>query len=178
MKEIENDPNSISSKNKIPDCEFKKQLFESCLIEKEKIENINTEKLIKSYKEYKKEIKGNIIFGEINIKPSDINKKSLIINSFENMKKINRYKDEEDDWKYENEKEIKENIEIKINGKVIEFSYFYIFEKEGKYEIEYSFKKNLTKINHLFFDCKTLIYLNFSYFDTKNVTNMFCMFSD
>ena len=39
--------------------------------------------------------------------------------------------------KYKNEKEIKENIIIKINGKVIEFTYRYKFEKEGKYNIEY-----------------------------------------
>ena len=50
-------------------------------------------------------------------------------------------KDEE--WKFENEKEIKENIEIKINGKIIEFSYYYKFNKEGKYKIEYLFKNKL-----------------------------------
>ena len=178
LKEIENDKNLITDKNKTPDTIFKKRLSESGLILKEKIESINTEKLYKSFKKYETEINGQIIFGEINIKSSDINKNILIINSFENLKRINRYKDEEDDWRYENEKEIKENIEIKINRKVIDFSYFYNFEKEGKYEIEYIFRKNLTKTNHLFFGCKSLTYLNFSYFDTQNVTNMFCMFSD
>jgi hypothetical protein len=36
-----------------------------------------------------------------------------------------------DDWKYENEREIQSNIEIKINGKIIRFAYTYKFEKEG-----------------------------------------------
>ena len=43
---------------------------------------------------------------------------------------------------YENESEIKDNIEIIINEKKIEFSYTYKFEKEGTYKIIYYFKKN------------------------------------
>ena len=63
------------------------------------------------------------IFNEINIKPEDINKDIHIINSFENMKRENKWKDSKDDYLYQNEKEIKEYIEIKLNGKQIEFTY-------------------------------------------------------
>ena len=49
-----------------------------------------------------------------------------------------------------NEKEIKENILIKINGKIIELSYYYKFKEEGKYTIEYLFKNNLTKTCFMF----------------------------
>ena len=37
-------------------------------------------------------------------------------------------------------KKIKENIGIKINRKIIEFTHRYIFREEGKYIIEYRFK--------------------------------------
>ena len=87
----------------------------------------------------------NIIKGEIYIGPNDINKEIQIINSFDNVKKEYDYKDKEDDLKYENEKQIKENIEIKIDGKIIIFSYYYKFEKEGIYKIEYTFKNYLSK---------------------------------
>ena len=110
-----------NEENKIPESEFKKQLCEFGLIKEEKIKN-------------------NIIIGEINISSNDINKDIQIINSFENYKRNNKYyKNKEDD--YENEKEIKENIEIRINGEKIEFSYSHKFNKEGKHKIEYLFKK-------------------------------------
>ena len=70
----------------------------------------NEEKNINKYE--------NKIIGEIYINENDINKDIKIINSFENFKREDKWmKDIEDEYKYENEKEIKENIEIKINGK-------------------------------------------------------------
>ena len=180
LKDIENDKNIIINENKIPDNEFKKQLYESGLIKKEKIQNINTKILYNIYKQYENDINNNknIIISEINIKPEDINKDIHIINSFENMKRENKIKNKEDDWKYENEKEIKESIEIKVDEKIIPFSYYYKFEKEGKYTIKYKFKNNLTKINHLFYECKSLINIDLSNFNTENVINMSSMFSN
>ena len=134
---------------------------------KNEIKNIN----INNQMDYK-----NFIIGEICINKDNINKDIRIINSFENFKRERRRKEEEDDYKYENEKEIKENIEIKINEKIIEFTYYYKFKKEGKYNIEYIFKKNLTKTNHMFFGCNSLTNLNLSNFNTQNVTNMGYMF--
>ena len=63
----------------------------------------------------------NFIIGEIYINKEDIHKDIRIINSFENCKREYWWKDREDDYKHENEKEIKENIEIKIEGKIINF---------------------------------------------------------
>ena len=77
---------------------------------------------------------------------------------------------------YSNEKEIKENIVIKINGKIIEFTYYYKFNKEGKFKIEYSFKNNLTRTCDMFAGCNSLISLDLSNFNTQNVTNMESMF--
>ena len=171
LKDIENDKNIIVNENKIPDTEFKKQLYETGLIEIEKIENINAKELYDNYKHNR-----NLISGEIYIKPNDINKGIRIINSFENFKRETGVKNKEDDWKYENEKEIINNIEIKINGMINQFSYFYRFPREGKYNIQYSFKNYLTKTNHMFWGCNLLTNLDFSNFNSKNVTNMSHMF--
>ena len=120
----------------------------------------------------------NFIIGEITINESDVNKNIQIINTFDNYKKINNnYICKEDDYKRENEKEIKENIEIKINEKKIEFTYKYKFEKKGKYKIEYLFKNNLLKTNYMFFECCSLTNLDFSNFNTQKVTDMSNMFS-
>jgi len=177
LKEIENDKDIIMNEYEIPESEFKKQLSEFGLIKKEKIENINTKILFNTYEKYEKEI-NNVIIGEIDIGQSDINKNIQIINSFENVKTIKSkfMSYESDDWKYENEEEIKENIEIKINGKKIEFCYYHKFEKEGTYKISYSFKKKLSKTNYFFYNCMKFICLDFSHFNFQNVTNMRYMF--
>ena len=92
------------------------------------------------------------------------------------MKRKCNWIDKQDDYEYENEKEIKENILIKINGKIIEFTYYYKFKKEGKYIIEYSLKNNLTKTCYMFSNCFSLTNLNLSNFKTQNVTDMRWMF--
>ena len=119
----------------------------------------------------------NIIIGEIYIKKDDINKDIRIINSFENARRETGWILEEDEWNYENEKEIKENIVIKINEKIIEFTYYYKFKEEGKYAIEYLFKNNLKKTDYMFWNCRSLTNLNLSNFNTQNVTNMSNMFN-
>ena len=180
LKDIKKDNNLSKIDILIPDTEFKKQIEEFGLIKKE--ENQTIKVIYNKYKKYEKGIKNidkiiNNIIGEINIGPNDINKDIQIINSYENYKKINKLDSNKNDHKYENEKEIKENIEIKINGKKIKFSYTHKFEKEGKCKIEFLFKKNLTKINHMFYGCSSLININFSNFNTQNVTDMSCMFT-
>ena len=163
--------------NKIPETEFSKQICEIGLIDKDKINLSNTKNLYNMFKIYEKEIKVNLIIGEFDIKSEDVDKDIQIINSFENFKKENNYEDREDDWLFNNEKEIKDNIEIKINGQKIEFSYKHKFKKEGKYAIEYISKNNLTNTNYMFADCSdSLTSLDFTNFDTKNVTKMSKMF--
>ena len=88
----------------------------------------------------------NYILAEINIEEDDINKNIRIINIFEEYKRINKCDDEEDDCKYENEKEMKENCIIKINNKIITFNYLYKFKEKGKNKIEYSFKNNIKSL--------------------------------
>ena len=119
----------------------------------------------------------NYIKAEINIDENNINKDIRIINSFEETKRIYKWKDEEDDFKYENEKEIKNNCEIKINKNTIQFNYFYKFNKKGIFQLEYSFKNNIKNVAYMFFECNDLEKIDLSKFNTQNVTNMNNMFS-
>ena len=116
----------------------------------------------------------NIIKGKIWI--DDVNKYYQIINSFENF----RIKDKrsEDFLILHNDKEIKDNVKIKIDGDNIDFVYQHKFSKVGEHEIEYSIGKNLTKINHLFSDCESITSLDLSNFNTKNIINMKMMFNN
>ena len=76
-----------------------------------------------------------------------------------------------------NEKEIKENCEIKINNEIIPFSYFHKFKNKGKYKITYLFKNNLTKTNFMFSGCNSLTNINLSNFNTQKVIDISYMFS-
>ena len=114
----------------------------------------------------------NYIIAEFDVKKD--NQNIRIINSYEKCNEEFQF------WKYykeyENEKEIKEKCEIKINNKKIPFSYFHKFDKKGNYTIKYTFKKYMIKLDYIFYGCSSLISLNFSRFNTNNVTNMHCMF--
>ena len=179
LKDIENDKDLMLNANNLPDSEFKKDLINCGLIQEEKIQNISAKSLMKNFKEYESEMnktKNNSIAGEITVGRNDINKKIQIINSFENIKNSWEYEGNVDDYRHLNEKEFKENIEIKINGNKIAYSYFYKFEVEGTVTIEYSMKKSLTRTNYMFYNCKHLTNLDLSDFNTENVVDMSYMF--
>ena len=131
--------------------------------EKNKLNNINN--------------KENKIVGEIYIKKYDVNKDIQIINSFENKERLSSFKNDKSASKYNNEREIKNSIKIIINGKAIDFTYFYKFDEEGKYKIEYLFKYKLTNTSHMFYQCNSITNLDLSNFDTRHVTDMSFMFS-
>ena len=173
LKNDENNKNSIfNESNKISETEFKIHSINFSLLKSEFNEineNRPSEKAISEK---------NVIISEVNINTQDINKDIQIINSYENYRRKKETKDGQINPEFDNEKDIKENIEIKINGKKIPFAYTYKFKKEGKYRIEYIFKKNITKINHMFSGCWRLTHLDFSCFDTQNVINMSHLFYD
>ena len=115
----------------------------------------------------------NYIIAELSVEE---NFKKRIINSFEKCKsiiRINNYKPSD----YNNEKEIKENCEISINNKKIDFCYFYEFKEKGNYIIKYSFNQNLTKTDFMFYNCSSLSKIDLSNFNTQNVINMHSMFN-
>ena len=124
-----------------------------------------------------KEKNKNFILAEINIEEKDINKDIRIINTFEECKRINEWYDEKDDYKYANEKEIKENCVIKINNKIIPFNYFYKFKEKGNYIIKYSFKNNIKNSSYMFNESNYLTKVDLSSFNTQNITNMSHMFN-
>ena len=76
------------------------------------------------------------------------------------------------------EKEIKENCEIRINNEIIPFSHEHKFNKKGKYMIKYRFKNNITNTYFLFMECKCLVNIDLSNFNSQNITNMKGMFSE
>ena len=122
----------------------------------------------------------NIIIAQIKNEKENINKKIKIINSFEQSVRdhsLNYFgiKNEEK-YKYENEEEIKDNCKIIINNKTIEFSYFYEFQEEGIYKIEYLFINNITKTDFMFHECKNLTNINLLNFNTQNVIKMRSMY--
>ena len=121
------------------------------------IKNEEDSKMNIPNKEGNKKIKENIInnkdnnyiIAEINIDENNINKSIRLINSFEQAIKEKGGGQfygikEEDYYKYENEKEIKDNCQIEINNKIIDFSYFFKFKEKGKYIIKYIFLSNIT----------------------------------
>ena len=93
----------------------------------------------------------NYIIAEIYINDENINKDIRIINSYEQYKRENSFI--KDEYKNYNEKEIKENCLIKVNGILIPFSYFYKFKTNGKYIIEYYFNNYITNTNYMFYEC-------------------------
>jgi len=130
--ELTNNQKSIANKSEI-NKELNKQ-------NNPKIHSIENENMESSEDE---EILNNYIMAEIYIEDSYINKYIKIINSYENFIIGNNANISENDYiNYYNEKEIKENCIIEIENQKINFNYYHIFYKEGKYTLKYSFKKN------------------------------------
>ena len=77
----------------------------------------------------------------------------------------------------ENEKEIKENCQINLNEKQINFCFKKNFEKFGENTIKIILKNNLTYINFMFYNCYYLTSLDLSNFNTNNVKDMSFLFN-
>ena len=119
----------------------------------------------------------NYIIGEMNILEKDLNKYVRLIGSYEEYKRENRIEDNEKEYRFKNEEELKANCIIEINNKeIIPFTYFYKFSDTGKYIIKYTFVDELINTSYLFFNCSTLVNLNLSNFKTQNLTYMNGMF--
>ena len=101
----------------------------------------------------------NYIIGEIYINENQINQSINIIN----------YGDK-------NKKEIENNCLIKIDDINIQFSSTYTFTTCGIHKIKYKFKHTINSAKKLFFDCGSIIKLDFSNFKTQNINDMSQMF--
>ena len=136
----------------------KKKLYNNTLI------NLNKNIINKNIIIYE-----NYITAEIYIKENEVNYNIRIINSYEAEKRsLYNFSFDEN---YRNENEIKK-CKILIEGRLIPFSYYYKFNKTGTFKIKYSFPNNLKYLCFLFGQCKKIKTLDFSHFNTQNVTNM------
>ena len=127
-------------------------------------------RIINSYEESKRENKKHLKFAEETRKEKRYNLLALDLKYYFMMGVKNELEGDK------NEKEIKKNCKIKIDNKLISFSYFHKFKTSGKHIIEYNFKYNLTNTNFMFYKCCNLTNLDLSNFNNENVINMEYMF--
>ena len=102
----------------------------------------------------------NIIRGTINISSNEINKLILLFKT-----------------------DINNNIDVNINNKKVNVikendEWKYNFTKEGNYIFEIIFNNNINNMKGFFEECSNIISLDFSNFDTSNVTDMSFMFNN
>ena len=183
---------NIRNKIQIALCKGRKVDFNKNLMENNITENdcillyvddlINNSLMIESKEDnqYK-----NYIIAEFEIHWSE---EIQIINSYDEIQRNHKWGLLPNHYNYysikeelRNEEDIKE-CEIEIEGKKIPFTYYYKEQNKDKYKrkyklkIKYSFKKNLTNLNSLFYDCKYMKSIDFTNFCTTNVINMNFMF--
>ena len=114
----------------------------------------------------------NYIIATFKIKKEDINKNIRIINSFEEFKEDVSDIKKENRIMLNNEKNIGQFCEIEIDNKVIPFSYFHKFDKEGEHKIKYSFKTNMKNTSRFFTNCNKLTSIDLSNFKIDITNNM------
>ena len=103
----------------------------------------------------------NLISGVLDIKINEINNKVILF-----------------------ETAIKEGIDVYLNNQKINMikegnksKIDYIFENDGKYNFQIVINANMTNMEGFFEKCSNIIFLDFSNFNTSNVTNMSFMFN-
>ena len=108
--------------------------------------------------------------------------KNKNLNMFnENTKNKNYIKGEIEIGKYLDQKIMYgfgEDCEIYINKIKVkrEFTIYYKFPKEGTYSIIYAFNKILSSTHSMFYDCDKIKSLDFSNFNSQNITDTGFMF--
>ena len=68
------------------------------------------------------------------------------------------------------------NIDLYINDKKLDFNYQYESNEEGEIKIKFKFKKLLTSTNFMFLRCSSLVSIDLSSFNATEVKNMRGMF--
>jgi surface protein len=104
----------------------------------------------------------------LKINKEDINKEILILNGIDDKGNKNE----------EIENLNNNDLDLFINNKLSEFKKYFIPEKEGEYIIKINLNKNLKNLSYLFNNCKNIIKIDLSLFNTYEVTNMYSMFEN
>ena len=146
--------------------------FNKGIVIKKPIEDFNIKILsIKQKKEielniFKKGIEKNEILLSLKVYKKDISKK---VNFLFNSDTINN---EEDILKELNNS----NTKLFVNDEEYKFEKFFIPQKEGIYKIKLVFNFYMTNCDYMFYNCRNIIDLDLSSFNTKEVTSMLGMF--
>ena len=125
-------------------------------------------------KEYINEVDPNLK-NEINIiikaTKKDINKELYFL---DNILKVHKGKYLHDKFNQLNQ----DNAVIYINKEKKKYQKFFKPKEEGEYHIKLRFNINLTDCNFMFAGCKNIINIDFTFFNTKYITNMKGMFDE
>ena len=104
----------------------------------------------------------NQILITLKINKEDVDKKILILNDDnEEIEKLNN-----------------NDLEFFINNKLYKFKKYFIPEKEGEYNIKINLKKKLKNLSNIFNNCKNIIKIDLSLFNSYEIINMYKMFNN
>ena len=79
---------------------------------------------------------------------------------------------------YNDKNDIPINSELYLNGKKIDFCCNYKFQNEGQYILNIKLKKKISNIEKMFYQCRNLKSLDFSFFNSDNINNINNIFSN
>ena len=127
--------------------------------------------LFNTYKDIENEI---VLYLEINEK--DINKKIYFLDNTDYIDDETGKKHYHDNLKELSESNVNLYIQNNNDEKQYKFKKFFIPNEKGLYSIRLKFKKLIKDCSYMFYECYNIKEINFSSFDTKNVTEMSGMF--
>ena len=91
----------------------------------------------------------------VNIKENNINKKIYFLNDKFKLDEL--------------------NTELYINDEKKEYQNYFIPQNEGNYNIKLKFFENIKDCSFMFAECKNIINIDFTRFNTKYLTNIFLL---
>ena len=137
---------------------------------KDKLNYENNNNIISKINNQKEEKIYNEIIITLEISKDDINKKIQFLDNSD-------YTDYKGQHHVDNLKELNEtNAKIFINGKENKYSKYFVPLEKGIYEIKLIFFIKMKKCSYMFKCCSNIRTINFSNFNTSNVTDMSYMF--
>ena len=117
---------------------------------------------------------------KIKIEQEDVNKTIYFLDNTSKETHQNGYY-ENSNWNIHNHDNLNElnesNTSLVIDEKTVPFKKSFIPKKIGIYSIKLIFKKKLSNCAYMFCECKNIIKIDFSKFNTENVTDMKHMFN-
>ena len=111
----------------------------------------------------------------LDIKKENINKNIYFLDNTDGNVYINA--NDKEEHHHDFLKELNEsNIELYINNQNYKYQKYFKPEKEGIYELLLKFNINMKDCSFMFYNCKNIIEIDFSSFNSKSIVNMLSMF--